>query len=82
LGDWITDRRARRPSGPKARVVYRDPLYHRPNLKAILNVLRLTPDDYLLEVGCGGGAFLADALKSGCKAAAVDHSLKSSSAAC
>jgi len=74
LGDWITDRRARRPSGPQARAYYRDPLYHRPNFKAILNVLRLTQDDYLLEVGCGGGAFLEDALKSGCKAAAIDHS--------
>jgi ubiquinone/menaquinone biosynthesis C-methylase UbiE len=28
----------------------------------------------LLEVGCGGGAFLHDALESGCRAAAVDHS--------
>ena len=74
LGDWITDRRARRPSGPQARAIYRDPLYHRPNFKAILAVLGLRPDDHLLEVGCGGGAFLLDALKSGCKAAAIDHS--------
>jgi SAM-dependent methyltransferase len=74
LGDWITDRRARRPSGPRSRATYRDPLYHRPNFKVILNVIGLTPNDYLLEVGCGGGAFLADALKSGCKAAAIDHS--------
>ena len=74
LGDWITDRRARRPSGPQARTIYRDPLYHRPNFKAILAVLKLRPDDYLLEVGCGGGAFLQDALQSGCKAAAIDHS--------
>jgi SAM-dependent methyltransferase len=74
LGDWITDRRARRPSGPQARATYRDPLYHRPNFKVILNVLGLTPDDYLLEVGCGGGAFLQDALRSGCRAAAIDHS--------
>jgi SAM-dependent methyltransferase len=74
LGDWITDRRARRPSGPQGRAIYRDPLYHRPNFKAILAVLGLIPDDYLLEVGCGGGAFLQDALKSGCKAAAIDHS--------
>ena len=41
---------------------------------AILQVLGLRPDDYLLEVGCGGGAFLEDALRSGCKAAAIDHS--------
>ncbi len=74
LGDWITDRRARRPSGPQGRATYRDPIYHRPNFKAILAVLGLKPDDYLLEVGCGGGAFLHDALKSGCKAAAIDHS--------
>jgi SAM-dependent methyltransferase len=75
LGDWITDRKTRRPSGPQARTFYRDPLYHRPNFKAILKVLGLRDDDYLLEVGCGGGAFLEDALKSGCKGAAIDHSL-------
>jgi len=74
LGDWITDRKARRPSGPQARQTYRDPLYHRPNFKAILNAIKLGPGDYLLEVGCGGGAFLEEALKSGCKAAAIDHS--------
>jgi SAM-dependent methyltransferase len=74
LGDWITDRRTRRPSGPQARAFYRDPLYHRPNFKVILKVLGLKDDDYLLEVGCGGGAFLEDALRSGCKAAAIDHS--------
>jgi ubiquinone/menaquinone biosynthesis C-methylase UbiE len=28
----------------------------------------------LLEVGCGGGAFLHDALESGCRAVAIDHS--------
>lgn len=74
LGDWLTDRRARRPSGALARGVYRDPLYHYPNFYAILAELHLTPDDYLVEVGCGGGAFLAEALKSGRRAAAVDHS--------
>ena len=74
LGDWITDRRTRRPSGPQACAFYRDPLYHRPNFMVILKVLGLTEHDYLLEVGCGGGAFLEDALRSGCKAAAIDHS--------
>lgn len=75
VGDWVTDRKARRPSGPTGRQVYRDPIYHRPNFGAILEGLHLTPQDSLLEVGCGGGAFLKDALKSGCKAAAIDHSL-------
>ena len=74
LGDWITDRLARRPTGPRARETYRDPLYHRPNFLAILEALALRPDDYLVEIGCGGGAFLHDALDSGCRAAAIDHS--------
>ena len=74
FGDWLTDRSARRPSGPVARAVYRDPLYHRPNFRAILDTLALRSDDYLFEFGCGGGALLQEALRSGCRAAAVDHS--------
>src|SRR2546423_1077671 len=74
FGDWVTDRRARRPSGAQARSIYRDPLYHYPNFRVILAELALTREDYLLEVGCGGGALLKQALESGCRAAAVDHS--------
>jgi SAM-dependent methyltransferase len=74
FGDWFTDRRARRPSGPAARATYLHPLYHLPNFRVILAELALTRDDHLLEVGCGGGAFLSAALHSGCRAAAVDHS--------
>jgi len=74
FGDWFTDRRARRPSGAAARATYLHPLYHLPNFRVILAELALTRDDHLLEVGCGGGAFLDAALHSGCRAAAVDHS--------
>jgi hypothetical protein len=74
FSEWLTDRRARRPMGPRARTSYRDPTHHRPNFLAILDALKLNSKDYLLEVGCGGGAFLHDALKTGCKAAAIDHS--------
>lgn len=74
LGNWITDRRARRPTGAQARAVYRDPLYHYPNFRVILAELALGPEDDLIEIGCGGGAFLKDALRSGCRAAAIDHS--------
>lgn len=74
FGDWITDRRARRPSGRRARETYRDPVHHYPNFRAILQELDLQEGDRLLEVGCGGGAFLKEALKSGCRASAVDHS--------
>ncbi|MDH2900587.1 MAG: methyltransferase domain-containing protein [archaeon] len=72
--NWLTDRRARRPMGAMAREGYRDPVYHRPNFLALFDYLKLKKEDYLLEVGCGGGAFLFEALKSGCRAAAIDHS--------
>ena len=75
LGDWLTDRMARRPSGTQARAFYGDPLYHYPNFRVLLSELALTPDDYLLEVGCGGGVLLKEALQSGCRAAGIDHSL-------
>jgi SAM-dependent methyltransferase len=74
VDDWITDRWARRPSGAKARESYRDPTHHRPSFGAVLAALQLQPEDVLLEIGCGGGAFLEQALRSGCRAAAVDHS--------
>jgi SAM-dependent methyltransferase len=74
LGDWVTDRRVRRPSGAASRENYHDPAYHWPNFDAVLTELGLDASDRLLEVGCGGGAFLSAALRSGCTAAAVDHS--------
>jgi SAM-dependent methyltransferase len=74
FGDWLTDRGARRPSGAQARAIYGDPIYHYPNFRVILDELALTAEDHLLEVGCGGGALLKEALRSGCRASAVDHS--------
>jgi len=74
FGDWITDRRARRPSGRQSETIYGDPTFHWPNFLLILDRIRLTSSDRLLEVGCGGGAFLHRALESGCSACAVDHS--------
>jgi SAM-dependent methyltransferase len=74
LGDWLTDRQARRPTGEAAAATYRDPKYHWPNFLLILDRIRLRPSDCLLEVACGGGAFLHKALESGCAATAVDHS--------
>jgi SAM-dependent methyltransferase len=74
LGDWLTDRMVRRPTGPRARRTYADPTFHWPNFLLILDRIALRADDNLLEVGCGGGAFLHRALESGCRATAVDHS--------
>ena len=74
LGDWITDRRVRRPYGRDAEAMYQDPTFHWPNFLLILDRIQLTPSDRLLEVGCGAGAFLRRALESGCTAFAIDHS--------
>jgi SAM-dependent methyltransferase/uncharacterized protein YndB with AHSA1/START domain len=74
LGDWLTDRAARRPSGVPQREGYRDPTHHRPSFGAVLEALELGEDDVLLEIGAGGGAFLQDALRFCDRAAAVDHS--------
>ena len=74
LGEWLTDRRARRPAGPLARENYRDSKAHRPGFLKTLSALQLRTDDILLEIGSGGGAFIRKALASGCRAVAVDHS--------
>src|SRR5919204_6330073 len=73
-GDWLTDRAARRPGGALQREGYRDPSQHRPSFGAVLAALALQPEDVLLEIGCGGGAFLEQALRSGCRAGGIDHS--------
>jgi SAM-dependent methyltransferase len=74
FGDWLTDRSARRPFGIRARHDYKDPTHHRPSFGATLSALHLTADDVLLELGCGGGAFLRQALATGCRAVGLDHS--------
>jgi hypothetical protein len=56
VGDWITDRVARRPSGRNARANNRAPLYHYPSFRVILDEFAPGADDVLLDVGCGGGA--------------------------
>lgn len=73
-GEWLINRGARKPSGTRSKMFYSDPVYHKPNFLAILEHLKLSKEDYLLEIGCGGGYFLHEALKSGCRAAAIDHS--------
>jgi cyclopropane fatty-acyl-phospholipid synthase-like methyltransferase len=42
--------------------------------RAILGALALQPADRLLEIGCGGGLLLRDALGTGVQAAGLDHS--------
>ena len=42
--------------------------------RAILEALALRPRDRLLEIGCGGGVLLAEAIASGAAATGIDHS--------
>jgi ubiquinone/menaquinone biosynthesis C-methylase UbiE len=42
--------------------------------RPVLEALELGAGDRLLEIGCGGGMLLHDALLTGCTAAGVDHS--------
>ncbi|MGI8593399.1 MAG: class I SAM-dependent methyltransferase [Solirubrobacteraceae bacterium] len=71
---WLTDRVARRPSGARAREVYGADDVHDFARRAILEALALGPGDRLLEIGCGGGLLLRDALASGAAATGLDHS--------
>jgi SAM-dependent methyltransferase len=71
---WLTDRVARRPSGSRAREVYGAEDVHDFARRAILDVLELGPADHLLEIGCGGGLLLRDALRTGARATGLDHS--------
>jgi SAM-dependent methyltransferase len=74
LEDWLTDRVARRPTGARARDVYGAEDVHDFARRAILGALALGPGDRLLEVGCGGGLLLRDALATGAAPTGLDHS--------
>ena len=72
--DWLTDRVARRPSGLRARQVYGSENVHDFARRAILKALALGANSHVLEIGCGGGLFLRDALATGARATGLDHS--------
>jgi len=72
--DWLTDRVARRPSGTRAREVYGSDDVHDFARRAILDMLVLGDSDHLLEIGCGGGLLLREALATGARVTGLDHS--------
>jgi SAM-dependent methyltransferase len=75
LDEWLTDRVARRPSGRRAREVYGADDVHDFARRAILGALALAPAGRLLDVGCGGGLLLRDAMAAGVAAVTgLDHS--------
>jgi SAM-dependent methyltransferase len=66
---------ARRPHGREARKMYGSPTSHDFLWPQLLDALQLTKDDRLLDVGCGGGAFIRHVRQTiGCEVAGVDHS--------
>src|SRR3954465_3154228 len=74
FAQWLLDRVARRPTGARARGVYGAEDVHDFARRAILEALALGPEDRLLEIGCGGGLLLRDALATGASAVGLAHS--------
>ena len=73
--DRAADRIARRPHGRKARETYGADDAHSFLWPPVLDALELSAGDRLLDVGCGGGAFLRHVVATtGCRAAGLDHS--------
>lgn len=68
------DRTARKPHGEWAKKNYSDPKAHYKSFEIILDKLKLTTDDTYIEIGCGGGMLLEQALQIVNRAAAIDHS--------
>ncbi len=72
--DQFTDIFARRPSGWLGRTLYRHATGHQAGFRIALDAMPITPQDNVLDVGCGGGAFLSHVLATGAKGTGVDHS--------
>ncbi|WP_343055208.1 MFS transporter [Azospirillum oleiclasticum] len=75
LGDRLTDHIARRPGGWIGRRLYRRASAHQQGFGLALSVVPVGPGDRVLDVGCGGGAFLARVLANGADGAGIDHSV-------
>ena len=75
LVDRLTELTISRPNGPIGRMLYRDATSMHGEGWHICHVrLALTREDRLLDVGCGGGTFLSQALEVVEQAAGIDHS--------
>ena len=75
LVDRLTELAISRPTGPIGRMLYRDATsMHGEGWRICHERLALVREDHLLDVGCGGGTFLSQALETVDRAAGVDHS--------
>lgn len=72
--DKLVDVTAIRPRGFWGRLLYRNPRSHYRWFRIAREKLCLQPDDLFLEVGCGGGVLLKQALETVKQASAIDHS--------
>lgn len=72
--DRITDAIARKPSGFLGKLLFRYPFAHLTGFELALKLTPPSVSDVVLDVGCGGGVFLREALRTGCKATGLDHS--------
>lgn len=75
LVDRLLELTISNPSGPIGRALYRDATsMHGTAWRYCHEKLALVGSDRLLDVGCGGGTFLAQALETVGSAAGLDHS--------
>ncbi|MGD8486232.1 MAG: nitroreductase/quinone reductase family protein, partial [Chloroflexota bacterium] len=75
LIDRLAELTISRPAGPIGRMLYRDATsMHGEGWRICHQKLALKPQDRLLDVGCGGGTFLSQALQTIESAAGLDHS--------
>ena len=75
LADRLVELMILRPTGPIGRMLYRDATAtHGQGWRYCHEKLVLQPQDRLLDVGCGGGTFLSQALETVESAAGIDHS--------
>ena len=75
LVDRLAELAISRPTGPIGRMLYRDASsMHGEGWRICHEQLALKVEDHLLDVGCGGGTFLSQALETVAEAAGLDHS--------
>ncbi len=64
----------RKPVGPIAKWVFQHDTMHASTYPIVLDKLDLDREDYYLDIACGGGKLLAEALETVDRAAGLDHS--------